>query len=129
MAELAHTLALAPLTAGDVARGVNRLMLAEGLSPILEFCLPNNRRLDVAALGSDGTIAGIEIKISLADLRADDKCRIISLSAICSISRCRRIFPKARYRPIPASSWRIASAAPLFAPRKEKRCLPRAGAR
>jgi hypothetical protein len=73
MAELAHNLALAPLAAVNVARGVSRLLLAEGLSPILEFCLPNNRRLDVAAIGPAGTIAGVEIKVSVADLRADDK--------------------------------------------------------
>jgi hypothetical protein len=83
MAELARAVALEPdsalpnsampNSAVDVARGVSRLLLAEGLSPIVEFSLPNNRRLDVAALGPDGTIAGVEIKVSLADLRADDK--------------------------------------------------------
>jgi hypothetical protein len=78
MAELARAVALEPdsampHSAMDVARGVSRVLLAEGLSPIVEFSLPNNRRLDVAALGPDGTIAGIEIKISVADLRGDDK--------------------------------------------------------
>ena len=73
MAGPGQSLQLASHTAMEVARGVNRLLLAEGLSPILEFSLPNNRRLDVAALAPDGTIAGIEIKVSLADLRADDK--------------------------------------------------------
>src|SRR5258708_19885273 len=78
MAELARAVALEPNSAMpdsamDVACGVSRLLLAEGLSPIVEFSLPNNRRLDVAALGPDGTIAGIEIKVSVADLRADDK--------------------------------------------------------
>ncbi len=61
------------LNAADVARGVNRLLLAEGLSPLIEFSLPNGRRMDVAAVGSDGTIVGVEIKVSLADLSADDK--------------------------------------------------------
>src|SRR5450631_2557458 len=37
--------------AAEVARGVSRLLLTEGCSPILEFTLPNGRRLDVAALG------------------------------------------------------------------------------
>jgi hypothetical protein len=73
MAEPARIVESAPLTAMDVARGVNRLFLAEGHTPILEFSLPNNRRLDVAALGPDGTIVGVEIKISAADLHADDK--------------------------------------------------------
>jgi hypothetical protein len=73
MAELARAIALEPHSATDVARGVSRLLLSEGFSPIVEFSLPNNRRLDVAALAPDGTIAGIEIKVGLADLRADDK--------------------------------------------------------
>src|SRR5260221_155636 len=73
MAELARAVALEPNSAMDVARGVSRLLFAEGLSSIVEFSLPNNRRLHVAALGPDGTIAGIEIKISVADLKADDK--------------------------------------------------------
>ncbi|HEX3432198.1 MAG TPA: MmcB family DNA repair protein [Rhizomicrobium sp.] len=60
-------------TAADVARGVSRLLMQEGFSPILEFSLANGRRLDVAALGSDGTIAGVEIKVALGDLRSDLK--------------------------------------------------------
>ena len=66
-------IAVAPACSSDVARGVSRLMLAEGFSPVLEFTLSNGRRLDVAALGSDGSIAGVEIKISTADFAADDK--------------------------------------------------------
>lgn len=60
-------------TSGDVARGVSRLLIAEGFSPILEFTLANGRRLDVAALGPDGAVLGVEIKVSLADLRTDGK--------------------------------------------------------
>jgi len=60
-------------TAADVARGVSRLLLQEGYSPILEFSLANGRRLDVAALGPDGTLLGVEIKVALADLRGDTK--------------------------------------------------------
>jgi hypothetical protein len=60
-------------TAQDVARGVSRLLLQEGFSPILEFTLANGRRLDVAALGPDGTLLGVEIKVALADLRGDTK--------------------------------------------------------
>ena len=59
--------------AAGVARGVSRLLIQEGFSPILEFTLANGRRLDVAALGSDGTMMGVEIKVSLADLRCDQK--------------------------------------------------------
>jgi hypothetical protein len=61
------------VTAQDVARGVSRLLLQEGFSPILEFTLANGRRLDVAALGADGTMLGVEIKVAIADLKADVK--------------------------------------------------------
>ena len=60
-------------TAADVARGVSRLLIQEGFSPILEFSLANGRRLDVAALGADGTIAGVEIKVAVSDLKSDGK--------------------------------------------------------
>jgi hypothetical protein len=61
------------IAAADVARGVSRLLMQEGFSPIVEFSLTNGRRLDVAALGADGTVAGVEIKVALADLRCDLK--------------------------------------------------------
>jgi hypothetical protein len=73
MAELARNFQPVPVAAADVARGTSRLLLAEGLRPILEFTLPNGRRLDVAALAPDGSIIGVEIKVSLTDLRADEK--------------------------------------------------------
>ena len=60
-------------TAAEVARGVSRLLLEQGFSPILEFTLPNGRRLDVAALGPGGQMLGVEIKVALADLRGDGK--------------------------------------------------------
>ena len=60
-------------TAVDVARGVSRLLLQEGFSPILEFTLANGRRLDVAALGPDGTVLGVEIKVAVPDLKGDQK--------------------------------------------------------
>lgn len=56
-----------------VARGVSRLLMQEGYSPILEFTLANGRRLDVAALGPDGTMVGVEIKVAVADLKGDQK--------------------------------------------------------
>src|SRR5215472_7908751 len=62
-----------PSTAADVARGVSRLLLQEGFSPILEFTLANGRRLDVAALGVDGTMLGVEIKVAINDLKGDLK--------------------------------------------------------
>jgi hypothetical protein len=60
-------------TAQQVARGVSRLLMQEGFSPILEFTLANGRRLDVAALGPDGTMVGVEIKVALGDLKGDSK--------------------------------------------------------
>jgi hypothetical protein len=60
-------------TAQQVARGVSRLLMQDGYSPILEFTLANGRRLDVAALGPDGTVVGVEIKVALADLKGDTK--------------------------------------------------------
>jgi hypothetical protein len=60
-------------TAAEVARGVSKLLIQEGYSPILEFTLPNGRRLDVAALGPGGEMLGVEIKVALADLRGDAK--------------------------------------------------------
>src|SRR3954471_2295082 len=60
-------------TAAEVARGVSRLLLQDGYAPILEFTLPNGRRLDVAALGPGGENLGVEIKVALADLRGDSK--------------------------------------------------------
>ena len=71
--EPAHDESLMYGTATDVARGVSRLLIQEGYSPILEFTLANGRRLDVAALGPDGTMLGVEIKVSVADLRGDQK--------------------------------------------------------
>jgi hypothetical protein len=61
------------VTAAEVARGVSRLMIQEGFSPILEFTLANGRRLDVAALGADGTVLGVEIKVAIPDLKGDMK--------------------------------------------------------
>src|ERR1700710_1249156 len=60
-------------TAAQGARGGSRLLLQDGYSPILEFTLPNGRRLDVAAIGPGGEILGVEIKVALADLRGDTK--------------------------------------------------------
>lgn len=61
------------ITAADVARGVGRVLMQEGFSPLLEFSLANGRRLDVAALGADGTVVGVEIKVAIADLMGDAK--------------------------------------------------------
>ena len=61
------------VNAADVAKGVSRILVQEGFSPILEFTLGNGRRLDVAALGGDGCILGVEIKVAVPDLKSDGK--------------------------------------------------------
>ncbi|MGQ0740693.1 MAG: MmcB family DNA repair protein [Alphaproteobacteria bacterium] len=57
----------------EVVRGVMRLLLAEGFSPVNEFTLGNGRRLDVAGLDAAGDFIGVEVKTSVADFRADEK--------------------------------------------------------
>ncbi len=57
----------------DVQRGVCRLLTGLQFAPLTEFTLANGRRADVAAVGGDGTVVIVEIKTSLADLRADAK--------------------------------------------------------
>lgn len=57
----------------EVARGVSRMLMDAGWSPLLEFTLPNGRRLDVAAISDSGEIIAVEIKVSLEDFRGDGK--------------------------------------------------------
>ena len=61
------------LTAKDIASSVSKLFWSHGLTPRTEYVLPNGRRLDVAAIGRNGDIAGAEIKISARDFRRDLK--------------------------------------------------------
>src|SRR5829696_8683582 len=60
-------------TALKVARGAARLLHAHGYCVVSELPLPSGRRADMVALGSDGEIWIVEIKSSVADLRADQK--------------------------------------------------------
>ena len=60
-------------TAQDVARGVSRFLWRAGIAPLTEVPLGNGRRADVVGLGPDGRITLVEIKVSLGDLRGDDK--------------------------------------------------------
>jgi hypothetical protein len=72
-------LALAPLdrrqseTALAIARGTARWLRSLGFSCLSEMSLPSGRRADLVALNARGEIWIVEIKSSLADLRADDK--------------------------------------------------------
>jgi len=60
-------------TALAVARGAARLLHAHGFCVVSELALPSGRRADLAAFGASGELWIIEIKSSIADLRADQK--------------------------------------------------------
>jgi hypothetical protein len=60
-------------TALSIARGAARLLRTLGFSCISELPLPSGRRADLVALNARGEIWIVEIKSSLADLRADQK--------------------------------------------------------
>jgi hypothetical protein len=59
--------------AAAVQRGVCRLLRAHGFATVTELSLATGRRVDVMAVNGSGAIWAIEIKSSLADLRADFK--------------------------------------------------------
>ena len=56
-----------------LTKGVTRLFLDMGLSPLCEFRLANGRRADVAALDRQGRLTIAEIKSCRADFDVDDK--------------------------------------------------------
>ena len=56
-----------------VRNGVERFFTEIGSVTLTEWTLPNGRRADIAALCPKGLITIIEIKSSLADLKADSK--------------------------------------------------------
>ena len=60
-------------TARAIARGTTRLLHSLGFSVVSELPLASGRRADLVALGSDGELWIVEIKSSVADLRADQK--------------------------------------------------------
>ena len=60
-------------TALAVGRGTARLLLSLGFCCVSELPLASGRRADLVALGADGEIWIVEIKSSIADLRADQK--------------------------------------------------------
>ena len=60
-------------TALAVCTGVRRLLAAQGCASVTELTLASGRRADIAGLTPDGCIWIVEIKSSLADLRADGK--------------------------------------------------------
>lgn len=56
-----------------VRRGVQVLLDDLGMAHLPEMTLANGRRADIVAMGKDGALWIIEIKSSIADLRADNK--------------------------------------------------------
>jgi hypothetical protein len=60
-------------TALAIARGTARLLHSFGFSVVSELPLASGRRADLVALGADGEVWIVEIKSSIADLRADQK--------------------------------------------------------
>ena len=60
-------------TALSIARGVRRLLRAQGWSTLAELPLANGRRADLVAIDAASVIHIIEIKSSVADFRADHK--------------------------------------------------------
>ena len=60
-------------TALKIARGTTRLLHSFGFSVVSELPLTSGRRADLVALGADGEVWIVEIKSSIADLRADQK--------------------------------------------------------
>jgi hypothetical protein len=60
-------------TAANVQRGVCRLLRAYGFATVCELSLANGRRVDIMAINGAGVLWAIEIKSSLADLKADQK--------------------------------------------------------
>ena len=60
-------------TALAVARGNTRLLHSLGFAVVSELPLASGRRADLVALAGDGEVWIVEIKSSIADLRADQK--------------------------------------------------------
>ena len=62
-----------PPIAGEVARGVTRLLCRRDLFAICEVPLPNGRRADMMAIDPKGALTIVEIKVARADLVGDCK--------------------------------------------------------
>jgi len=65
--------AVEPIAAPYLARGACRALELLGYVSLVEFPLANGRRADILALGKTGDLVIVEIKISVADFRADRK--------------------------------------------------------
>ena len=58
-----------------LARGVCRMLLETGFTPVTEFTIRTGRRMDVLALGPKGQLWCVEVKSSRADFQSDAKWR------------------------------------------------------
>lgn len=56
-----------------MARGTRRLLWHQGWVSVPELTLPDGHRADLVALGPDGALLIVEIKVSATDLRQDRK--------------------------------------------------------
>ncbi len=59
--------------ARDVLRGTCRWLARLGVSPLAEVTLSGGRRADILGIDAAGRITLVEIKVSLGDLRGDQK--------------------------------------------------------
>ncbi len=73
MADDADTAVTTPELTRQVTRGVCRYLFNLGYSVLTEFTLKNGRRADVIGLDRDGSVVIVEVKTSVADLKADQK--------------------------------------------------------
>ena len=56
-----------------LARGISRMLIDLGLTPLLELPLGNGRRADIVGLASGGELWIVETKSCLADFAVDQK--------------------------------------------------------
>jgi hypothetical protein len=73
MPELADSTITTPDLTRQVTRGVCRYLSDLGYRLLTEFTLRNGRRADVIGLADDGGVVIVEVKTSVADLKADQK--------------------------------------------------------
>ena len=73
MTEFADTALATPELTRQVTRGVCRYLSDLGYRVLTEFTLKNGRRADVIGLADDGSVVIVEVKTSVADLKADQK--------------------------------------------------------
>ena len=59
--------------AEDITRGVCRYLRSMSYSPLTEFKLTSNRRVDVIGVNDRGFYIIVEVKSSVGDFRADEK--------------------------------------------------------